>query len=70
MNLHDVDQAAEVGTSGRAASPPFSRHPTEGKCILSRVAYQARMGLVALREGDDRNDSEVVRRVQGNRREE
>jgi len=28
------------------ASPPFSRRPTEGERILSRVAYQACMGYV------------------------
>jgi hypothetical protein len=70
LNLRGVDLAANIGTSGRAASPPFSRRPTEGKRILSLAAYQARMSLVALRKSDDGDDGKVVRGVQCDRRDQ
>ena len=59
--------AAECGTPGRVASPPFSRHPTEGEAIVARAADQARTVLEVLRKGDDR---EVVHGMQSDCRNE
>ena len=59
--------AAKCGTPGRVASPPFSRHTTEGEAIVARAAYQARTDLEMLRKGDD---GEVVHSMQRYRRNE